>query len=83
MFISVDMLIYIYIYIYIYIVVRAIDAWPSLGRRDAPVVAIVTCYFYEKIAVDSMIGNKITYFRDKGGGKYNKLLQCYKYIITD
>ena len=43
---------------------------PTLLDRDQPVVAIITRLYCEKLAVDAMIDNKITYVRYKTEGKY-------------
>ena len=43
---------------------------PTLLARDQPVVAIITRLYCEKLAVDAMIDNKITYVRYKTEGRY-------------
>ena len=49
--------------------IRMVQNMPTLLARDQPVVAIVTRLYCEKLAVDAMIENKITYVRYKTEGK--------------
>ncbi len=49
--------------------IRMVQSMPTLVSRDQPVVAIVTRLYCEKLAVDAMIENKITYVRYKTEGE--------------
>ncbi len=49
--------------------IRMVQHMPTLVSRDQPVIAIVTRLYCEKLAVDAMIENKVTYVRYKTEGK--------------
>lgn len=48
--------------------VEVVDQMPMLPQHEQPTVAIVTLLFSEKLAVDAMMDNKITYVRYKTEG---------------
>ena len=42
---------------------------PSVAKDDQPTVAIITVNYYEKLAIDAMMSNKVTFVRHKPEGK--------------
>jgi hypothetical protein len=42
---------------------------PKVSANDQPTIAIVTVNYYEKLAVDAMMTNKVTFVRHKPEGK--------------
>jgi hypothetical protein len=42
---------------------------PTIRNDNHPTIAIITVNYYEKLAVDSMMENKLTYVRQKPEGK--------------
>ena len=49
--------------------IQIVDNLPVLSGPDQPTIAIVTALYCEKLAVDAMIGNKVTFVRYKTGGE--------------
>lgn len=49
--------------------VKRVRQMPEVVRSQQPTIAIITSNFCEKLAVDAMIENKITYVRYKVEGK--------------
>jgi len=41
---------------------------PTVSHNDQPTIAIITVNYYEKLAVDAMMSNKITFVRHKPEG---------------
>ena len=41
---------------------------PEVSNDDQPTIAIVTVNYYEKLAVDAMMTNKVTFVRHKPEG---------------
>jgi hypothetical protein len=52
---------------------------PTIRNDNHPTVAIITVNYYEKLAVDSMMENKVTYVRHKPEGLYI-YLKIYLFI---
>lgn len=50
--------------------VVTISQQPSVSNEDQPTIAIITVNYYEKLAVDAMMTNKITFVRHKPEGKW-------------
>ena len=46
-----------------------IQQQPKVSNNDQPTVAIITVNYYEKLAVDAMMTNKVTFVRHKPEGK--------------
>lgn len=46
-----------------------IQQMPTLSNTQQPSIAIITVNYYEKLAVDAMMSNKVTYVRHKPEGK--------------
>jgi hypothetical protein len=42
---------------------------PTISSDDQPTIAIITVNYYEKLAIDAMMSNKITFVRHKLEGK--------------
>ena len=61
---------------YLFLDIRMVQNMPTLLARDQPVVAIITRLYCEKLAVDAMIDNKITYVRYKTEGRYSLSMTC-------
>lgn len=49
--------------------VVTISQQPSVSNEEQPTIAIITVNYYEKLAVDAMMTNKITFVRHKPEGK--------------
>ena len=47
-----------------------IQQQPKVAFEDQPTIAIITVNYYDKLAVDSMMTNKITFVRHKPEGYY-------------
>jgi hypothetical protein len=45
-----------------------IQQQPTVSHNDQPTVAIITVNYYEKLAVDAMMSDKVTYVRHKAEG---------------
>ncbi len=45
---------------------------PTVSNDDQPTIAIVTVNYYEKLAVDAMMNNKVTFVRHKPEGRLNR-----------
>jgi hypothetical protein len=43
---------------------------PTVSFDDQPTIAIITVNYYEKLAVDAMMLNKVTFVRHKTDGTY-------------
>ena len=43
---------------------------PNVSAEDQPTIAIITVNYYEKLAVDAMMTNKVTFVRHKADGNY-------------
>ncbi len=46
----------------------------TVSNEDQPTVAIICVNYYEKLAVDAMMSNKVTFVRHKPEGKKRKCL---------
>lgn len=53
---------------YDWIEVVNINQQPSVSNEEQPTIAIITVNYYEKLAVDAMMTNKITFVRHKPEG---------------
>jgi len=51
-----------------------IQQQPKVSNNDQPTVAIITVNYYEKLAVDAMMTNKVTFVRHKPEGNKKKNL---------
>lgn len=47
-----------------------IQQQPKVSYDDQPTIAIITVNYYEKLAVDAMMSNKVTFVRHKPEGDY-------------
>ncbi len=45
-----------------------INQQPTVANSEQPSIAIITVNYYEKLAVDAMMSNKVTYVRHKPEG---------------
>lgn len=52
--------------------VVTISQQPSVSNEEQPTIAIITVNYYEKLAVDAMMTNKITFVRHKPEGDKNE-----------
>ncbi len=43
---------------------------PTVSNEDQPTVAIICVNYYEKLAVDAMMSNKVTFVRHKPEGNF-------------
>jgi hypothetical protein len=41
----------------------------NVSRDEQPTIAIITVNYYEKLAVDAMMSNKVTFVRHRPEGK--------------
>lgn len=51
--------------------VITIQQQPTVSNDDQPTIAIITVNYYEKLAVDAMMSNKVTFVRHKPEGESN------------
>ena len=54
---------------------------PKVSAMDQPTIAIITVNYYEKLAVDAMMTNKVTFVRHKPEGKPILLVLLF-YFVT-
>jgi len=47
-----------------------IQQQPTVSHDDQPTIAIITVNYYEKLAVDAMMSNKVTFVRHKPEGLF-------------
>ena len=59
-----------------------IQQQPNVSHDDQPTIAIITVNYYEKLAVDAMMNNKITFVRHKPEGKYIFFFFLIQFVFT-
>lgn len=62
-----------------------IQQQPTVSHNDQPTVAIITVNYYEKLAVDAMMSDKVTYVRHKAEGNklFNKKFSFFSICSRD
>ena len=65
--------------IYVFIVILEVimvKQQPSMANDDQPNIAVICVNYYEKLAVDAMMTNKVTFVRHKPEG------ESFKYFLS-
>lgn len=68
--------------LYVFIVILEVimvKQQPSMANDDQPNIAVICVNYYEKLAVDAMMSNKVTFVRHKPEGE---LFKYFHFIIT-
>lgn len=58
-----------------------IQQQPKVSANDQPTIAIITVNYYEKLAVDAMMTDKVTFVRHKPEGKIILFLYQYEFEV--
>ena len=59
-----------------------IQQQPTVSNDDQPTVAIITVNYYEKLAVDAMMSNKVTFVRHKPEGMFKSNSKIISLFVT-
>ena len=58
-----------------------INQQPTVANSDQPSIAIITVNYYEKLAVDAMMSNKVTFVRHKPEGKTQRCSTTFSFLL--